>query len=57
MAVCEPGRVVLVSCDAAALARDIQLLDREGYTLSAITPVDLFGHTPHIECVSVLDKR
>jgi 23S rRNA (uracil1939-C5)-methyltransferase len=57
VAACEPGRVVLVSCDAAALARDIQLLDREGYTVSAITPVDLFGHTPHIECVSVLDKR
>ena len=54
---CQPERVVLVSCDAAALARDIALLDRAGFSLASITPVDLFGHTPHVECVSVFDAR
>jgi 23S rRNA (uracil1939-C5)-methyltransferase len=53
---CEPGRVVLVSCDAAALARDIRLLYDGGYDLVSITPVDLFPHTPHIECVTVLER-
>src|SRR4051812_12716221 len=48
-------RVVLVSCDAAAFARDVALLRDGGYELRAITPVDLFPHTPHIECVTVLD--
>jgi 23S rRNA (uracil1939-C5)-methyltransferase len=54
---CRPGRVVLVSCDAAALARDITLLDDAGFALTSITPVDMFGHTPHVECVSVFDAR
>jgi tRNA/tmRNA/rRNA uracil-C5-methylase (TrmA/RlmC/RlmD family) len=53
---CDPDRVILVSCDAAALARDIALLVGAGYTLSTVTLVDLFAHTPHIECVTVLDR-
>ena len=53
---CRPERIVLVSCDAAALARDVVLLERGGFTLTSVTPVDLFPHTPHVECVSVLDR-
>jgi 23S rRNA (uracil1939-C5)-methyltransferase len=53
---CAPERVVLVSCDAAAFARDVMLLEELGFTLTSVTPVDLFPHTPHVECVSVLDR-
>jgi 23S rRNA (uracil1939-C5)-methyltransferase len=53
---CDPERVVLVSCDAAALARDIGLLVAAGFTLTSVTLVDLFAHTPHVECVTVLDR-
>ena len=53
---CDPERVVLVSCDAAALARDIGLLMGAGYGLTSVTLVDLFAHTPHIECVTILDR-
>jgi 23S rRNA (uracil1939-C5)-methyltransferase len=53
----EPERIVLVSCDAASLARDVKLLRDEGFDLRSCQPVDLFPHTPHIECVSVLDRR
>ncbi len=53
---CAPERVVLVSCDAAAFARDVMLLEQGGFTLTWVTPVDLFPHTPHVECVSVLDR-
>ena len=53
---CDPERIVLVSCDAAALARDVGLLVGADYTLTSVTLVDLFAHTPHIECVSVLDR-
>jgi 23S rRNA (uracil1939-C5)-methyltransferase len=48
--------VVLVSCDPAALARDVGLLHDGGFDLGSVTPVDLFPHTPHVECVSVLDR-
>ena len=53
---CDPERIVLVSCDAAALARDVGLLVGAGYTLTSVTLVDLFAHTPHIECVTILDR-
>jgi len=53
---CDAARVVLVSCDAAAMARDIGLLGDGGYDVTSLTPVDLFPHTPHIECVTVLDR-
>lgn len=46
--------VVLVSCDAAACARDARLLADRGYTLESATLVDLFPHTPHVEVVSRL---
>jgi tRNA/tmRNA/rRNA uracil-C5-methylase (TrmA/RlmC/RlmD family) len=54
---CDAARVVLVSCDAAAFARDVALLRDGGYDLTTITPVDLFPHTPHVECVSILDRE
>jgi 23S rRNA (uracil1939-C5)-methyltransferase len=45
-------RLVLVSCDPAAFARDVGLLRHEGYALDRVELVDLFGHTSHIELVS-----
>lgn len=51
-----PARLVVVSCDAAALARDTVLLAAEGYDLTTVTPVDLFPHTAHVECVSIFDR-
>lgn len=45
-------RIVLVSCDAAALGRDTALLRDAGYRLTDATVVDLFPHTPHVEVVS-----
>jgi 23S rRNA (uracil1939-C5)-methyltransferase len=53
---CDPDRIVLVSCDAAALARDVALLTSADYNLTSVTLVDLFAHTPHVECVTVLDR-
>jgi 23S rRNA (uracil1939-C5)-methyltransferase len=50
------GRVVLISCDAAAFGRDAGLLTKAGYTLTSVTPVDLFPHTTHVEVVSVYDR-
>jgi 23S rRNA (uracil1939-C5)-methyltransferase len=50
-------RVVLVSCDPAALGRDAGLLAAEGYGLGSCTTVDLFPHTPHVEAVTSFVRR
>lgn len=44
--------LVLVSCDAAAAARDASLLARAGYELTAVSVLDLFPDTHHVEVVS-----
>lgn len=49
-------RVVLVSCDPAAQARDAGLLALAGYRLTGVTLVDLFPHTPHVEAVCRFDR-
>jgi tRNA/tmRNA/rRNA uracil-C5-methylase (TrmA/RlmC/RlmD family) len=49
-----PSRVVYVSCDPAALARDVATLSQAGFELSHVTPVDCFPHTAAIEAVASL---
>lgn len=51
-----PGRLVYLSCDLATLARDLADL-RGRFTLTRLTLLDFFPHTPHIETLSVLDRR
>lgn len=49
-------RIVLVSCDAVAGARDTRLLRDAGYSCSQATVLDLFPHTPHVEVVSTFTR-
>lgn len=49
-------RLVLVSCDPASLARDVVLLGVAGYALTALTLVDAFPHTFHVETVARFDR-
>ncbi|KAF5453060.1 hypothetical protein F2P56_028000 [Juglans regia] len=56
-------RVVYVSCNPATCARDLDYLChgviekniKGGYRLKSLQPVDMFPHTPHIECVCLLE--
>lgn len=50
-------RVVLISCDVASLGRDSTLLADAGYRVTSVTPIDMFPHTPHVEVLSVFDRR
>nr|GMC51892.1 uncharacterized RNA methyltransferase BH0687 [Ipomoea batatas] len=57
------ARIVYVSCNPATCARDLNYLcfgvpekNISGcYKLSKLQPVDMFPHTPHIECVCLLE--
>jgi len=51
-----PRRLVYVSCNTAALARDFVLL-AEAFSLERLAAVDMFPHTPHIEAVALLTPR
>lgn len=50
------SRVVYISCNPDTLARDCAGFLSHGYTLSEVTPVDLFPRTGHVESVCVLSK-
>ncbi|GAB4842418.1 hypothetical protein Ancab_012390 [Ancistrocladus abbreviatus] len=56
-------RIVYVSCNPATCARDLDYLchgvaeqNVKGcYKLRSVQPVDMFPHTPHIECICLLE--
>ena len=47
-------RLVYVSCNVHNGAKDVRALEQGGYRLERVRPVDLFPHTPHVECVLTL---
>jgi 23S rRNA (uracil1939-C5)-methyltransferase len=50
-------RVVLVSCDPVAGARDLRMLVDAGYALDSVAVLDLFPWTHHVETVASLTLR
>ncbi|WP_053217253.1 23S rRNA (uracil(1939)-C(5))-methyltransferase RlmD [Virgibacillus senegalensis] len=53
----QPQRIIYVSCNPESFAVDVKELEQFGYTLKEVQPVDLFPHTVHVECVSVLVRK
>jgi 23S rRNA (uracil1939-C5)-methyltransferase len=53
----QPERVVYVSCDSATLARDLRYLCDRGYEVVKVQPVDMFGHSVHVESVVSLHRK
>jgi 23S rRNA (uracil1939-C5)-methyltransferase len=48
-------RVVYVSCNPTTLAGDLKRLSEDyGYRLVKAQPLDMFPHTPHVECAALL---
>ncbi len=48
--------VVAVSCDPTTLARDAEILMDGGYRIEAVTAIDQFKWTSHVETVAVFRK-
>ena len=44
--------MVAVSCNATTFARDAKILIGGGYKLKAVTPVDQFLYSGHVEIVA-----
>jgi 23S rRNA (uracil1939-C5)-methyltransferase len=49
-------RVVYVSCDATTLARDLEILARDGFALGRVELFEMFPHTSHVEIVASLER-
>lgn len=52
-----PRRLAYVSCEPAALQRDLALLAAAGFATRAVTPFDMFPQTAHVEAVANLEHR
>lgn len=52
-----PPEIVYVSCDPTTLARDLKMLLGHGYELTAVTALDMFPQTFHVETVAELRRK
>jgi 23S rRNA (uracil1939-C5)-methyltransferase len=54
----KPKKVLMVSCEPEAMARDLDLLCEGGmYRLETLRPVDMFPQTRHVETISMLTQQ
>ncbi|WP_432404257.1 23S rRNA (uracil(1939)-C(5))-methyltransferase RlmD [Wukongibacter sp. M2B1] len=53
----KPKKVVYISCNPVTQARDVEYLTKYGYKVEEIQPVDMFPHTHHVECCSLLTRK
>ncbi|AIJ85220.1 class I SAM-dependent RNA methyltransferase [Brucella melitensis] len=49
-------KVVAISCNPVTLARDLAILQKGGYRIERVTPIDQFLWSAHVEAVAVLTK-
>ncbi|MNH45914.1 23S rRNA (uracil(1939)-C(5))-methyltransferase RlmD [compost metagenome] len=57
VAALSPKRVVYVSCNPVTLARDSQVLVKEGYRLTRLGMLDMFPHTGHLESMALFERK
>lgn len=50
-------RIVYVSCNPESFTRDAAILQKGGYKLLEVTPVDQFYWSPHLELVGVFEHK
>jgi 23S rRNA (uracil1939-C5)-methyltransferase len=57
LAISKVLNVIAVSCDVDSFARDAKILVDGGYVIDAVTPVDQFRYSAHVEIVARFRKR
>lgn len=57
LAISAAKRIIMISCNSATLARDINLLSQKGYVVEKVVPADLFPRTVHCEAVASLKLK
>ena len=50
-----PRAIAYVSCNPIAMGRDLARLEALGYRLGPVDLIDMFPHTPHVECLVVAE--
>jgi len=50
------GRIAYVSCNPVTFARDAAVIAAGGHRLLAVTPVDQFRYSAHVELVGVFER-
>lgn len=53
----EASKILYVSCNPRAMARDLKQFREAGYSIGAVDLFDMFPNTPHVECLTVLTKE
>ena len=49
-------QIIYVSCKPTSLARDLKIFVEKGYKVEKVRCVDMFPHTPHVECVTLMSR-
>ncbi len=49
------SKIIYVSCNPQTLIRDLEYLISKGAKVSFIQPFDMFCHSYHVECVTIVD--
>ncbi|MBI4532338.1 MAG: 23S rRNA (uracil(1939)-C(5))-methyltransferase RlmD [Candidatus Melainabacteria bacterium] len=50
-----PTKIIYVSCNPVTLARDLKILEKNGYKTRTVKPIDMFPQTYHVETITVLE--
>ena len=51
------GRMIYISCKPTSLVRDLEVFLENGYEVEKVCCVDMFPGTPHVECVTLLQRK
>ena len=49
-------KIIYVSCNPSTLGKNIAVL-KEKYDVKTVIPYDMFPNTPHVESITVLERR
>lgn len=49
--------IIYVSCNPKTLAENLKDIQQAGYRVEKVKCMDMFPHTPHVECVVLMSKK